>query len=64
MLGCRVARLTTTNSRVCIETALGISHEGDIVVGADGVHSFVRQEMWRLGNECRAGTFQPQDKSW
>ncbi|KAL2856111.1 hypothetical protein BJX68DRAFT_263606 [Aspergillus pseudodeflectus] len=31
-----------------VHTASGACYDGDIVVGADGVHSVIRQEMWRL----------------
>jgi FAD dependent monooxygenase len=30
-------------------------YDGDIVVGADGVHSKVREEMWRLMNSMQPG---------
>jgi hypothetical protein len=37
-------------------------YEGDIVVGADGIHSAVRDEMWRLGKEQSPGYF-PEDEN-
>lgn len=33
--------------------------EGDILVGADGIHSSVRREMWRIANETQPGLFSP-----
>ncbi|RYN26005.1 hypothetical protein AA0112_g8345 [Alternaria arborescens] len=50
-----------TNKRVCsvehesegvkVYTKDGSTYTGDFVVGADGVHSAVRQEMWRIADE-------------
>jgi 2-polyprenyl-6-methoxyphenol hydroxylase-like FAD-dependent oxidoreductase len=50
-----------TNKRVCrvehepegvkFYTKDGSTYTGDFVVGADGVHSAVRQEMWRIADE-------------
>ncbi|KAL4916543.1 hypothetical protein BDW62DRAFT_202532 [Aspergillus aurantiobrunneus] len=41
----------------------GSVYEGDIVVGADGVHSTVRAEMWRLADQLRpdTGIFKPDE---
>jgi 2-polyprenyl-6-methoxyphenol hydroxylase-like FAD-dependent oxidoreductase len=33
---------------VTVKCADGSSYVGDIVVGADGVHSKIREEMWRF----------------
>ncbi|KAI8724340.1 FAD-binding-3 domain-containing protein [Fusarium sp. LHS14.1] len=32
-------------------------YRGDVLVGADGIHSTVREEMWRIGNELSPGYF-------
>ena len=54
-----------------VETTDGRVFIGSIVVGADGVHSLVRQEMWRimdaempgsLATDDRNGTFEPARK--
>jgi hypothetical protein len=41
----------------------GSMYEGDIVVGADGIHSAVRDEMWRLGKEQSPGYFSEDENS-
>lgn len=38
-----------------VMTADGALHTGDMLVGADGVHSKVRSEMWRLADELEPG---------
>ncbi|KAF2664645.1 FAD/NAD(P)-binding domain-containing protein [Microthyrium microscopicum] len=39
-----------TDSGVVVKCEDGTSYEGDILAGADGVRSKVREEMWRLAN--------------
>ncbi|KAL3468799.1 hypothetical protein BJX99DRAFT_265805 [Aspergillus californicus] len=38
-----------------VHTADGGVYKGDLVVGADGVHSRVRAEMWRIANTVQPG---------
>lgn len=33
-----------------VKTATGDVFEGDLVIGADGIHSVVRREMWRIAD--------------
>ncbi|GAQ05406.1 hypothetical protein ALT_2727 [Aspergillus lentulus] len=42
-----VIRVDQQDSHVLVHTADGCTYEGDLVVGADGVHSRVRTQMWR-----------------
>ncbi|KAH7128858.1 hypothetical protein EDB81DRAFT_906532 [Dactylonectria macrodidyma] len=58
----RVSRLEPTKNGVQAYTQDGSMYEGDIVVGADGIHSAVRDEMWRLGKEQSPGYF-PEDEN-
>ncbi|KAH7551418.1 hypothetical protein BM1_09734 [Bipolaris maydis] len=58
----RVAKIEHTSRGVKVYAQSGSVFEGDIVVGADGVHSKVRSEMWRLGNEASPGRF--PEKIW
>lgn len=54
------ARIVFANegpSGVQVTTSDGRRFAGDILVGADGVHSFVRQEMWRLAKQEAPGYF-------
>lgn len=51
----RVQHVKMTDSGVFVKTVDGSVHEGDILVGADGIHSAVRGEMWRLANESAPG---------
>lgn len=43
----RVSRVDCRQDGVVVQCKDGTSYEGSVVVGADGVHSMVRQEMWR-----------------
>ena len=46
---------------VKVTTSNGGIIKGDILVGADGVHSTVRQEMVRLADQMAPGTFPPDE---
>lgn len=45
-----VVRITPHGSKMTVTTADGDEFQGDLVVGADGVHSVTRREMWRIAN--------------
>ncbi|KAL6364307.1 hypothetical protein LRP88_02226 [Fusarium phalaenopsidis] len=59
----RVSRLQLTEEGAQAYTQDGSMYEGDIVVGADGIHSAVRDEMWRLGKEQSPGYFSEDENS-
>ena len=43
----RVVAIENSLSHVTVTTQTGNSYTGDIVVGADGIHSTVRKQMWQ-----------------
>lgn len=45
-----VTNIKDLESGVVVETKDGAKYSGSILVGADGVHSRIRQEMWRLAD--------------
>ncbi|KAK2777212.1 FAD binding domain protein [Colletotrichum kahawae] len=51
----KVTKVELEPSRVKVETGDGSSYYGDILIGADGVHSKVRNEMWRLADALEPG---------
>ncbi|KAH8661730.1 FAD binding domain-containing protein [Ilyonectria robusta] len=51
----KVTRVSLERSGVTVETSDGQFFSGDILVGADGVHSKVRSEMWRLADAMKPG---------
>ncbi|KAK6845640.1 FAD-binding domain-containing protein [Apiospora arundinis] len=55
--GKTVVEIDTSDKGVSLTLDDGEVVTGDLLVGADGVHSFVRSEMWRLGNERQPGCF-------
>ncbi|OHW98159.1 FAD binding domain-containing protein [Colletotrichum incanum] len=57
----RVSKIELNDGGVLVHTKDGSIFEGDIVVGADGIHSTVRQEMWRIGHQESPGYF-PKDE--
>ncbi|GAQ35582.1 hypothetical protein AtubIFM55763_004477 [Aspergillus tubingensis] len=59
----RVAAIRPVGSRVNVITETGVTYTGDLVVGADGVHSKVRSEMWRIADTVRPGWVTELEKS-
>jgi len=47
LLNKRVSRIEQGHDGITVYCQDGTEYEGDVVVGADGVHSAVRGEMWR-----------------
>jgi 2-polyprenyl-6-methoxyphenol hydroxylase-like FAD-dependent oxidoreductase len=50
-------------SRVRVLTRDGSEYLADILVGADGVRSQVRNELWRVANDQEPGYIPSRDKS-
>lgn len=59
--GAKVQIITTLLGGVEVVTTDGQAFNGDLLVGADGVYSVVRQEMWRLADEIPTESFPRQD---
>ncbi|KAK7702278.1 hypothetical protein SLS64_009856 [Diaporthe eres] len=59
----RVTKVDIVDGGVHVRTEDGDSFEGDIIVGADGIHSAVRDEMWRIGHQLSPGYFPPDEHS-
>ncbi|KAK8129732.1 FAD-dependent monooxygenase andE [Apiospora kogelbergensis] len=55
--GKTIITVDTSDDGVTLTLNGGEVVTGDLLVGADGVHSFVRSEMWRLGNARQPGCF-------
>ncbi len=53
----RIISVDEDYSGVHVTIRNGRKFTGDILVGADGVHSFVRHEMWRLAGQKAPGYF-------
>ncbi|KAF9124920.1 hypothetical protein BGW39_007797 [Mortierella sp. 14UC] len=47
LFGKKVVNISETDTKVTIRTSDSTTYEGDILVGADGAHSTVRQHMYR-----------------
>ncbi|KAL4931768.1 FAD-dependent monooxygenase spyC [Aspergillus undulatus] len=48
---------------IAVRTQDGNLHRGHLVVGADGVHSRVRSEMWRLAETDQLGLISEQERN-
>ncbi|KAH7054186.1 hypothetical protein B0J12DRAFT_784266 [Macrophomina phaseolina] len=59
----RLVSIDISDNGVVAHCEDGLSYEGSIIVGADGVRSTVRQEMWRLADELEPGYISEQEKS-
>ena len=56
-------RIEHTEAGVRVHLTDGSFEEGDIVIGADGVHSQVRAEMWAYASKLEPATIPESDKS-
>lgn len=59
----RVERIEHSKTCVRVVLADGTVEEGDIVIGADGVHSAVRPQMWSYASKFEPNTIPDSDKS-
>ena len=48
---------------VQVETKDGSVYTGDILIGADGVRSHVRREIWRIADFEKPGYISERDKT-
>ena len=58
----RISRVDHNESEVIVTCEDGTTTRGDVLVGCDGVHSIVREEMWRLAQSQEQSSFDPADK--
>ncbi|KAH8890413.1 FAD binding domain-containing protein [Thozetella sp. PMI_491] len=58
----RAVKVEPLTPGVRVHTQDGDSFTGDLLIGADGVHSTIRKEMWRLGHELSPGYFPKDDE--
>nr|QBA88952.1 hypothetical protein PM-122-9-1376 [Penicillium brasilianum] len=58
----KVMNVRLSGKGVSVVTEDGSAYDGDLVVGADGIHSRIRSEMWRLADENHPGLITSQDK--
>ncbi|KAL6238507.1 hypothetical protein BDW75DRAFT_237394 [Aspergillus navahoensis] len=57
-----VTRLEPCPDGVLVSTEAGVEYRGDVVVGADGIHSVTRSQMWRIADNLRPGLVSQQEK--
>ncbi|KAJ5815880.1 hypothetical protein N7447_008113, partial [Penicillium robsamsonii] len=60
----KVESIETSPGGVMVRTSNGHTYQGDLVVGADGVHSRVRAEMCRLANASHEDIFGGENKAF
>lgn len=61
-LGKEVVKVEQLGNLVRVSTKEGHFYDGDLVVGADGVHGKVRSEMWKIADLINPGLITPQEK--
>lgn len=57
----KVEKVELTENGVIVKTSDKSFYEGDILIGADGIHSTVREEMWKIGHKFTPGWFPPNE---
>ncbi|KAB8261873.1 hypothetical protein BDV32DRAFT_157866 [Aspergillus pseudonomiae] len=59
---CRVTHIRRLDSHIEVVTSSGQEYIGDLVVGADGVHSVIRSEMWKLADALEPGRVSKRER--
>lgn len=59
----RVQSIENGTSSATVTTTTGETYTGNIVVGADGIHSKVRQEMWKAAEKINPTWVDRTEKS-
>ncbi|KAF5525796.1 FAD-dependent monooxygenase ctvC [Colletotrichum aenigma] len=59
----RVVHVETRSTGFVVKTEDGSTYAGDILVGGDGVHTKVRQEMWRIASVSDPNALPPEERS-
>lgn len=59
----RMQRVQHSSTGVTVQCTDGTAYEGDVLLGADGVYSAVRQEMWRLADEAEPGVISDKERN-
>ncbi|KAJ5332659.1 FAD/NAD(P)-binding domain-containing protein [Penicillium brevicompactum] len=62
-LGEKVTSIENLDNITTVTTEDGSSYQGNLVIGADGVHSMVRQEIWRFSEESNPSSRTVQERS-
>lgn len=57
-----VTEIEHLGTAVQVRTSDGSCYKGNLVVGADGVNSKVRSEMWRFADESKPGLISREEK--
>lgn len=60
--GKRVTEVKHCQGGICAVTDDGSVYQGSLVVGADGVHSRIRSEMWRMANKDELESISDKEK--
>ncbi|PHH90143.1 hypothetical protein CDD83_4425 [Cordyceps sp. RAO-2017] len=63
LLGRAVAGIRQSENGVEVELADGTSQRGDLVIGADGVHSIVREAMWQHADAAEPGLITDDERN-
>jgi 2-polyprenyl-6-methoxyphenol hydroxylase-like FAD-dependent oxidoreductase len=58
----KITKVDHNNEEVIVLCEDGTAVSGDILVGCDGVHSKVRQELWRVSDYQEPGAFDQKDR--
>ncbi|KAL1859280.1 hypothetical protein Plec18170_002396 [Paecilomyces lecythidis] len=63
LLNKKVVEVRLLGKEACVVAKDGSTYNGNLVIGADGVHSCIRSEMWRLADMNRPGLITQREKT-